>query len=448
MKRVASILFVFIVLVSAVDAAPTKEWTIAVFMNGDNDLDRFVVGDQEEMAEIGTNDLFNVITLSDRQRATASIDLIEKGNIRQLKDMGEIDMGDYRQLTTFVQFVKSNFPAHHYMVVIWNHGFGWVDKGTTRREVFKGISHDWDSGHRITTAQIGTAIAEIREILGRKLDIFAMDACLMQMAEVACVAHPNCDFIVASEESEPGDGYPYNDILGDVKKGITPAELSKTIVKRFAQSYDGGSQGKKPTTQSALQCDKLPAVFDALDGFAKSLIAGNLGEICKGIREKVQRIDDDNVDLVDFVDMMKAGTKDEAVLEAAAKLGKALDAAIIANGTSGAKVKNAKGLAIYFPIEAGEFNKEYNRIAFTKDHQWDEFLTDYYKKITTPQIIADIEGGDVSSLLSYAGSASSDTPEVNADLVERLNFRVFTEGGIPESTQEIVRNAVSQIKSL
>jgi hypothetical protein len=449
MRQVAIILFVFVVLVSSLDAAPAKEkeWTFAVFMNGDNDLDPFAVKDQEEMSQVGSSDGLNIVTLIDRNNAPASLNFIEKGKIQLLKDMGEIDMGDFRELTKFVKFVAENYPARHYIVIVWNHGMGWADK-SGGRQVFKGISIDWDSGNRITTAQLGQASAEMKNILGGKLDILAMDACLMQMAEVALVIKDSCDFIIASEESEPADGYPYTDILKALKKGVTPLVMAKTIVARFAASYDGGSQGKEPTTQSALQSAKLPPVYDGINGLAKALMAGSFATSCQAIRGKVQRIDGGHIDLLDFVDLVKAEIKDEGVQTAADKLGQALTAAIVANGTSGAKVKNAKGLAIYFPSKSHEFGKEYNMTAFAEMSLWDEFLLDYYKKTTAPMILAAIESGDVSPLLEYSRTATGDNAEVSADLMERLNFRVFSEGGLPPSTQGIVRNVVTQLKTL
>jgi hypothetical protein len=86
--------------------------------------------------------------------------------------------------------------------------------------------------------------------------------------------------------------------------------------------------------------------------------------------------------------------------------------------------------------------------AFAEMSLWDEFLLDYYKKTTAPMILAAIESGDVSPLLEYSRTATGDNAEVSADLMERLNFRVFSEGGLPPSTQGIVRNVVTQLKTL
>ena len=76
------------------ETKPIKDWTVAVFLNADNNLDKFGVEDQNEMAKVGSNDFMNVVTLIDREKGPAQINYIEKDNIKKLKDMGELDMGD------------------------------------------------------------------------------------------------------------------------------------------------------------------------------------------------------------------------------------------------------------------------------------------------------------------------------------------------------------------
>ena len=115
-----------------------KEWTLAVFLNADNNLDRYGAADQVEMSKIGSNENLNIVSLIDRENGPASLNYIEKDNIKLLKDMGELDMGDYKEFVKFVQFVKDNYPAKHYAFTIWNHGSGWKDKNDPA-SVLKGI---------------------------------------------------------------------------------------------------------------------------------------------------------------------------------------------------------------------------------------------------------------------------------------------------------------------
>ena len=92
-----------------VKKTPMKEWTMAVFLNADNNLDRFGVADQEEMSKIGSNENLNIVTLIDRECGPAQINYIENYKINKIKDMGELDMGDYKEFVKFVKFVKENY---------------------------------------------------------------------------------------------------------------------------------------------------------------------------------------------------------------------------------------------------------------------------------------------------------------------------------------------------
>ncbi|HNV71360.1 MAG TPA: clostripain-related cysteine peptidase, partial [Candidatus Ozemobacteraceae bacterium] len=221
MNRVLSIvsLVVFTVLLAVTPACaqedgdkpvtipqPLKEWTFAVFLNADNNLDPFGVEDQVEMSKIGSSNWLNIVTLIDRERGPAQWNYIEKGKVTKVKDMGELDMGDYKQFIDFVKFVKTNFPAKKYMIGIWNHGSGWKAAG----KIVRGVSYDDSTGNHITTNQLVGALGEAKKILGKNIDILNFDCCLMQMAEVVYACKDSCDYIVASEETEPGKGTPYD----------------------------------------------------------------------------------------------------------------------------------------------------------------------------------------------------------------------------------------------
>ncbi|MBF0503435.1 MAG: hypothetical protein HQM09_25195, partial [Candidatus Riflebacteria bacterium] len=120
-----------------------KDWTFAVFLNADNNLDPFGVEDMNEMSKVGSNDWLNVVTLTGREDGSRSYNYITKGNVGKFKDPGKVDMGDYHQLINFTQFIVTNFPAKHYAIVIWNHGSGWKKHDSI---ITRGISYDDSTG--------------------------------------------------------------------------------------------------------------------------------------------------------------------------------------------------------------------------------------------------------------------------------------------------------------
>jgi len=438
MKRVSSIVIavalLFCCFSTSASSATVKDWTVAVFLNADNNLDPFGVEDQEEMARVGSNEFLNIVSLIDRERGPAQINYIEKGNIKKVKDLGEIDMGDYRQLVNFMKFVKENYPAKKYCLVIWNHGSGWKNKNIN--SVYRGISYDDSSNNHITNEQLGIAMAEITKILGQKVDVFDMDACLMQMVEVAHVVKDHVLYQIASEELEPGKGAPYDDILKGVKKGMTPRQFCINWVNAFAKSYDGGSQGHDESTQSAIDMSRFDALVDALNGMAKTLMSGKYARNVKAALNQVQKFDfPENIDLIHFTELLKAQLPgDEAVKTACDKVLAAAKAAVIIYKNTGFSTKNAKGIAIYLP---GYFQVEpkYLTLSFAKQTLWDEMIAVLYKRDMADRIVDGIAAGDLDPMRNLVEAARDDkgNAALYRFLIRELNYELFTEKALPEN---------------
>jgi len=452
MKRIVSvgiILLVMLCYATFPTMAAQKEWTWMVFLNADNNLDMFGRADLKEMSKVGSSEFLNIVALIDHEGGPASLTYVEKNHINILKDMGNVDMGDYRNLVSFVTETVRDYPANHYALVIWNHGNGWFKSGNT---IDRGISYDESSGHHITTLELGHAMDQISKSIGKKVDILAMDACLMQMMEVLYVVKDSCDYVVASEEIEPSLGYPYIDILQGLNKNTTPLELAKHIVAAYTASYNGGSQGKYFTTLSAIDCSKLDALKEAIDALAEISMTGKYTANYASALNGVQHFYfDTNIDLVHLVERLKSIVKDEAFLAIADKLEKALGNAIIAFGNTGEPKKNAKGLAIYFPDSAPDYSLDYDDLTYSQESLWDDMLKKYYQS----KIIGDVANGDLSSLNKYVDCIGAENYyrlhelevyDFNKELVTRLNFRLFTENPIAFSLQEQLNELIIELK--
>lgn len=118
--------------------AVPAEWTIMVYLNADNNLERFGIQDFREMAKIGSDDKVNVVVQFDRTPEetnecgdwTQALRFrVEKGmeptTANAIEDLGEVDMGDKNVLAAFVEWAKLRYQAKRYMLIIWNHGQGW-----------------------------------------------------------------------------------------------------------------------------------------------------------------------------------------------------------------------------------------------------------------------------------------------------------------------------------
>ncbi len=280
LKRASLMLAAFIGFSAAADEVAQKDWTILVFLNGNNNLDSFGSEDVNEMERVGSNERVNVVvqwasyeTRSTKRLLAIKDDDVETVTSPILEDMGLVDMGDVNELVSFVKWGMENYPAKHYMIDIWNHGNGW-QKNNALPTLFRDVSYDDFSGNRITTEQLGTGMAEIRTLLGRNVDVLGFDACLMAMAEVGGEVIDSVNYLIGSEDLEPGDGWPYDDFLGAVNEGgayKTPVELTADLVRTYAASYSGGSQGNTSVALSTHDLAALRNMYPALSNLATSL---------------------------------------------------------------------------------------------------------------------------------------------------------------------------------
>jgi hypothetical protein len=362
---------------------PRAKWCVMVFMNADNDLDRAGIKDICEMERAGVSNDVNILVQIDRAREkTARRYLVSRraadapkddwGLVStKIEDLGEVDMGDHTQIINFSNWCVNNYPAEKYALIIWNHGAGWRTADNCRR----GISYDEQSGKIITAADLGLALEAVHGLIGKPVDMFGMDACLMQMIEVAYELRENASYIVASEETEPGDGWPYDPIFSSLLKNpeITAPELSKLIAGAYSQSY---MSNKKGTTMSVVDTSYLPALAAAVDEFSKALLAALTGDerlrkvkICVASAEKFEV--SAYIDLGDFIKLIIESIDAAEVKEAGEKVLMALSKTIIMNSLSGTAARKATGLAIYFPRST--FNQKYSTLNFSS-FAWDEMV--------------------------------------------------------------------------
>jgi hypothetical protein len=347
-----------------------KQWTVMVYLAGDNNLDSAGVADLKEMKKVGSTEGVNVIAQFDRQGedvATNRYYIRKGGSLKNdvVGSLGETNTGDPRVLEGFIQWGVENYPARHYLLVAWNHGNGWNDenvyrvatktlnmdvrrRGTMlsgavsrakgemkdaismrrirvvggknfRRALFstsiakavrrRGIAYDDHAQDFLDNIEMKRLLLSAKKRLKRKIDILGMDACLMSMAEVNYQLRDAVLLTVGSEEVEPGDGWPYDRVLYELvrKPTMMPQDLAALIVKKYVDSYPSTSG----VTQSACDLMKSDQLAKSVDRLARALSDG-LSESTARVaivdsRLQAQSYDTpDYVDLYDFCDLLEA----------------------------------------------------------------------------------------------------------------------------------------------
>ncbi len=365
-----------------------KEWTILVYLNGHNSLDSFGPMDLNEMEKVGSTDQVNVVVQWASSSAETTKRLLVKKDTNSstvtspiVENMPRVDMGDYKSLIAFVRWGVANYPAKHYMIDIWNHGAGWHRDGSSSG-VFRDISNDDLSGHKIKTEELGLVFAQIKGDIGRKIDIVGSDACLMAMAEVASEYADSVDFSVGSEDLEPGEGWPYDTWLSRLVKAPKSggAEVSKMLVEEYVASYNGGSQGSEDATLSALDLSHQGEIETAIGELGRKIQGLNTTERAEVVKigQSAQKFYfGDYRDLGDFINLLDrsslVGLKSDRTLENL----KAAFKSYVVTGKSVGNYTSALGVSFWMPGSASTmstYGARYQKLKFNLGSHWFDAL--------------------------------------------------------------------------
>lgn len=377
------------------------KWTVLVYMNAANDLYsysrlnmnqmesvaqnpdvRFVVQWKQSQSVFGGSSFDGVRRYLVKPDTTDAIvsELVQ--NNLQDENGNALDMGNPETLADFIKWGKQNYPADRYCLVLWNHGNGWkrsaIDDMPTRA-----FSYDDQYGTSIKTWQTDEMMD------GESVDIIAWDASLMQMLEVAYEARPYADYIVGSEESPPGEGYPYHLVFDNFRDN--PDLGTETLASSFVegmqeQSQPGNLYQFRKITQSVIRTNQLDTVATRLSEFGDSLLGAklSLGTAVPQIRTAAQsysptttRYYRDIGDLCDLFVADPSGDVPQTVKDAALNLRQALADAIAAEFHNSQSPKS-NGLAIDFsPLDAfTTYRSDYIQLKLAQDTSWDEWLSE------------------------------------------------------------------------
>jgi len=384
----------------AANASNKAKWTVMVYMAGDNNLDGAALRDIAEMAKVGSTKDVNVLVQLDRieDKLTRRFRITKGGGFKKdcIESFGDTNTGDPQILYDFVRWAADNYPADRHCLILWNHGSGWWEEeeksraaGPGRQKARHLFRHALPQAHRsicyddtsggdaLDNRELRIVLAGICALLGRKIDLLGMDACLMNMVEVAYQLRESVNVIVGSEIEEPFDGWPYAEILTRLtaRPRQDAAALARWIVRSYLLSYKGKDE---TVTQSALDVSRIGEMTAKVDALSASLLAAldTDAKLIEAAWRRSPRFYDDNyIDLACFTKNLrkKAGTDIEAKandLLAALKTGKGR--AILRQGKIGREVRGTCGLSIYFPGD--RINSAYRNLEFSGDCKWITFL--------------------------------------------------------------------------
>lgn len=373
------------VITTVEEAKQPAVWTILVYLDADNDLERAGIINFNQMEAVGSTRDVHIIVQMDRIKGYDSSNgdwtntrryLITRDNDRYIMNsvrlddgsLGECDMGNPQTLRDFVQWGVSEFPAEHYCLIMWDHGSGWEFRSLSTEPKYKYIAADF-------TTRTGMNVTDIPAALrGINLDVIAFDACHMQQLEVAYELRNSAGYMVGSAATEPSPGYNYSDLLGRISGKTTPRELAKTIVSSYAGTYPSSYSS---ITQSAVDLSRIEDLAQSASQFAQMLSNNNSSGLAVARNNSLDYSASSGyrfyyLDLLDYAKncASQIGTAADPYY---ASLDAAFRSVIIAETHSPEMARGAYGVGIYVP-PAGTYNTQYGRLQFAADTQWDEWL--------------------------------------------------------------------------
>ncbi|MBQ0041869.1 MAG: hypothetical protein KBS85_00925 [Lachnospiraceae bacterium] len=257
---------------------------------------------------------------------------VSNNKLQLIGEAGNHPITDVTQLSDFIQFAAKEKPADRYGFVFWDHGGGTIG-GYGQDKLFDSQSMD------IRSIQKGFADAGIH------FDFVGFDCCLMSTVEIANALKDNADYLIASEETEPGSSWYYTDALNIVEDN--PGASIKTIAKQFISDFNSPqyTETAGDTTLALIDLSRMDEVTNALSQFMDSmdqmLIDGRYDEIAKARIEARSFGKDkfEQIDIIDYVNRIEgAAYKDELI--------SAIENAVLYRES---RSNDANGLAMYFP---------------------------------------------------------------------------------------------------
>ncbi|MCR5369105.1 MAG: hypothetical protein K6E83_00145 [Clostridium sp.] len=248
-----------------------------------------------------------------------------------IEEQENVCMSDADTLSEFLVWGREYSPTERTGVILWNHGGGSV------------LGYGQDELYPESMLSL-TGIQEAFRKAGGHYEFIGFDACLMATIETCCMLSDYADYLIASEETEPGDGWYYTEWLGKLEKnpGLSIEDLGKLITADFlAQSeeypYD-------TYTLAMIRLDKTGPLLEKLHEFhsdaAERVRKGEYGTFAEA-RVKSKSFGGGRFEQIDVLDYMKLVDPGDT-----SGLSSALSDCIVSFDTS---IENTCGLAMYYP---------------------------------------------------------------------------------------------------
>ena len=317
----------------------TDTWTIMAYVVG-ADLESeagCATADMQEMLNATLSDNINIVlqtggcaswqndVMSDGEVQRW---LIQNGELTELENLGTESMLTPESVEDFVSFAAQSYPANRQALIFWDHGGGSV-YGYGSDELFE--------NDVLYLPDIEQALENADE----KFDFIGFDACLMGSMETAYMLEPFADYLIASEELEPGYGWEYTTWLTALAED--PSVDTVTLGTYIVDSFINDNSVSDTLSVTALR--EMPYVYEKLGEYmsnADSALTIDSFRTLSSARANTKAFADGEYDMIDLVDFAK-----NADFDGADALIAAVDSAV--KYRNNCTVSGTHGMSMYFP---------------------------------------------------------------------------------------------------
>lgn len=324
-------------------------------------------------------------------------------------------MTDKDTLSSFIQYSSSNFPANRYFLILWDHGGGSV------------TGYGYDEKYPQAGSMSPDIIAEALKDGGVKFDAVGFDACLMANLETAIAIEPYADYLIGSEETEPGCGWYYTNFLSELDKNtsIPTVKLGKKIIDDYIANASKQAYSME-LTESIIDLGELVYnIKKPLSTFSSStsekLKSDDYVKIAKARSNTKEFSKSSRLDQVDLIDLAK-----KFDVEGSDELVEAIKSAVKYNRTE--NISNSYGLSAYFPYSSlskmNEMVAIYEKIDIDDDYA--EAVKSFASIASSGQIATQSSGYSNSSIFdvlmgnNYQGNNYTSSNDIYSLLSEAL----------------------------
>jgi hypothetical protein len=337
-------------------------------MASDNNLDVDSLNEIRDIFSATPNPDFRLLIEIDRYKTYCSAEKESRKTKRIVKEgdkslefsIAEGSTGEAIVLQDFLNWGANEYPADGAIVILWGHGHGW-----------RGCADDYSTRDILTLNELNRALSVVQN-QGR-FQLLGFDMCQMATLEVLFEVADECEYVIASQNVEPPDGWYYERLLSEPYENAM--QFGTAALHHFKAYYL--NKGLDAYTLSLLKTAPVKELATLIGQLARlgqseqSVFEELLVSRTKSLDFKYEKY----VDLGDLISTLAKHTDNKEVVDVCSKINSLLNEVIV-HRVAGPKYKGSRGLSIYFPENISEEDiKEYAHISFSRAYGgWNDLL--------------------------------------------------------------------------